>query len=277
MDLNTYLESVVCTQLSELFVLDLQNYDRLVTRRNPKTVDLMRQVVEIKVQSRVSRLNDQQIPLLRSLLYKLQTLNKPPSQKRYNRYDRDSKNADAVVPQRGPLIDMFGPGTVFHRTRMREKARRHAKSRGVLPSFRTPGAAMYGSMAAHQQVFPVESPTNGEEYFALEAQAEVADDMSSENTHTTQTFLVSTKHGPRVNLAKHAAVSKANSDQSSDGRKVNRHDKVFNFKDWESSDQALSFLEERIKAWHSLMDSKDRNAKMMFKLRRVTLDVSTFV
>ena len=130
LDLKTYMQSVVSTQVCHLYALDMKNYERLVVRRNPKTIDMIREHAEVKLMSRVLRLQqDNKVPLLRTLLHKLQSFNKPPPKrkdKRSSAFMSASSSYD-IVPQRGPLIDIFGPGTVFYRNRQRERIKNKAR------------------------------------------------------------------------------------------------------------------------------------------------------
>lgn len=129
MELRTYMQSVVCAQVTRVFRLESKNYDRLFVRRNPRTVDLIKQGAEIKLHSRVSRLAEDQIPLYRLLAYKLRALNAPKQKKKERTQSSNSSLVDFTFPQRGPLIDMFGPGTVFYRNRMRERAKSKAQNK----------------------------------------------------------------------------------------------------------------------------------------------------
>ncbi len=56
LDLKNYAQSVVTTHVCHLYALDMKNYERLVVRRNPKTIELLRQHAEVKVMSRVERM-----------------------------------------------------------------------------------------------------------------------------------------------------------------------------------------------------------------------------
>ena len=54
----------------------MKNYERLVSKRNPKTADLLRQQAAQRLTCRLERLHDSQVPLLRSLLFKMQQMDK---------------------------------------------------------------------------------------------------------------------------------------------------------------------------------------------------------
>lgn len=129
LNLKTYLQSAVSTQVCHLYALDMKNYQRLVVRRNPKTVDMIRKHAETKLHSRVNHLHlETKIPLLKALLSRLQKLGQPPPKRKDTKLTT-MPSAHDIVPKRGPLVDMFGPGTVFYRNRQREKAKRQIENK----------------------------------------------------------------------------------------------------------------------------------------------------
>jgi hypothetical protein len=75
---------VTCTQECEMYSLDLKNYDRLVTKRNPKSTELLRQIAEVKLTARLARLHDNQIPLMRTLLFRLDKMDVERSKWKFN-------------------------------------------------------------------------------------------------------------------------------------------------------------------------------------------------
>ena len=128
LDLKTYMQSVVSTQVCHLYALDMKNYERLVVRRNPKTIDMIREHAEVKLMSRVLRMQQEnKVPLLRTLLHKLQSINKPPPKRKDKRSPAFMSASYDFLPHRGPLIDIFGPGTVFYRNRQRERIKNKAR------------------------------------------------------------------------------------------------------------------------------------------------------
>ena len=47
MELGSYMQTVVCTMRTELLTLELKHYDRLLAKRNPKTVNLLKEHLEV--------------------------------------------------------------------------------------------------------------------------------------------------------------------------------------------------------------------------------------
>ena len=130
LSLKTYMQSVICTHVCHLYVVDVKNYERLVTRRNPKTVDWIREHVEMKLLSRVQRKQlEIKVPLFKTLLLKLQNISKPSTKMNDKKLYSDTMSESQFVPPRGALIDMFGPGTVFYRNRQRERAKNEAENK----------------------------------------------------------------------------------------------------------------------------------------------------
>ena len=66
LDIPEYCASVECVENLEVFELDKANFHRLVARRSPETLDLLRKVVTTKLRLRVERFNE--IPLFKYLL-----------------------------------------------------------------------------------------------------------------------------------------------------------------------------------------------------------------
>ena len=53
--LPSYSQTIICTEAASIFHLDQRNYDRLVEKKNPQTVDLMRDIVHTKLTLHFSR------------------------------------------------------------------------------------------------------------------------------------------------------------------------------------------------------------------------------
>ena len=154
LDLKTYLQSVICTQACSAYILDLKNYERLVVRRNKPTMDLIRQLAQLKMTCRMGRrTNHDHIPLLRTLLYRMQCMDRDKDKPRGRKTPMSSSSGSGganyqydVVPHRGALIDLHGPGTVFHRNKKREQAK---KKKGMfLRGAMTGGLGMVGQAAS---------------------------------------------------------------------------------------------------------------------------------
>lgn len=244
LDMNTYIQSVVCTQVTDVFALDMKNYERLVTKRNPKTIELLRESAELKLSSRVGRLQENSAPLLRSILQKLKNASKQP--KRQHRQTSEDHLNYEFAPQRGPLIDLYGPGTVFYRNKMREKAKQAKLSK---PQFRN--APRFGLNAP-----------------AIPAATDTVEEVD-ERLNRGYTNLLTDKNETFLTKA-HEAVH-----LNEDAKNLQKNGKgKGTFNDFESSDRALTVLEERIAAWHAaVVESNNKKPKTITKLHRVNIDV----
>jgi len=54
MGLPTYMQTSRCTQTSEVLVLSMKHYERLLVRRHPSTIDSLRRELELRIRSRIT-------------------------------------------------------------------------------------------------------------------------------------------------------------------------------------------------------------------------------
>ena len=131
LDMNTYMQSVVCTEKVEVLVLEMKHYERLFVRRHPRTIDAMRRMLEVKLETRRSLLaNKDDVPFLSNVQTKLVALNNPKSTSNKKEKPLPSEKAaeKEFLNHKGPLIDIYGPGSVFYMIRVREKSKLHRTS-----------------------------------------------------------------------------------------------------------------------------------------------------
>lgn len=130
MELKSYLQTVVCTRPCEVFALNMHNYERLIIRRNPRSQELLLASALAKLDQRVSRLPPaEDLVVLRLLVLKMQhKFNnfQPKKQSSHSSmlYSHTSEKCfhwDSIISQRGAIIDMYGPGTIYHRNKLRDK------------------------------------------------------------------------------------------------------------------------------------------------------------
>ena len=167
LDLKNFIQGVLCTQVCHVYFLNLKNYERLVVKRNKTTMDLMRELAETKLQSRMRRLQPDQIPLLRTLLYKMQRIARDiqDKEKRKAQKVEVEETSYDIVPQRGALINLYGPGTIFHRSKLREKAK---KKKNNLGNFRGATTLGFGLHVNKEQSHTEQSKTNHQAGFVTE-------------------------------------------------------------------------------------------------------------
>lgn len=246
MELGSYTHTAVCTQEAEVLVLNMKNYERLVQKRNPKTIEAIREIVETKLEIRCSRFAERQIPLLKYLLYKLRCITHPKKVQQ-SVWDKPAAETSWKVANfhRGPIIDLYGPGTVFHMIRMRDKARKHARARAR---------------------FLIGGGRNRTETKRETEKAEVVKKIHrGEVGIRIENFSAESDYCDNANL------------------RYDRHnyDKRRGTEDWEdsleytTSDLALSQLEEKIRTWHCGFDDVTKATKRTVKLHRYHPEVNT--
>ncbi|KAA3677847.1 uncharacterized protein DEA37_0010467, partial [Paragonimus westermani] len=127
--LPTYCHSAVCIHPSEFYVLDAKNFDRLInSRRNPNGWKMLQSKAEANLLTRCNRVQNRRIPLFQHLIerYAEEQLKAQEEQRERARdarkETRKTNTYEDFIPKRGPLIDEYGPGTVFYRNRQRRLA-----------------------------------------------------------------------------------------------------------------------------------------------------------
>ena len=152
MDMDTYMQTATCTQRTEVLVLEMKHYERLLVKRNPKTIQTMKECLDVRLYSRMHQHEDQ-MPLFKFLFQDVIEFTAMAHEQSRARHNRRSKASDpekvkhhrrtvaeyfaSFIPPPGALVDIYGPGTVFHRIREREKARLDKKR--VRKVYATPG------------------------------------------------------------------------------------------------------------------------------------------
>ena len=71
MDLQTYAQTAVCMQRTEIFYLEARNYERLVVQRHKPALKILSENTEMKLIAREQRLSENtlSIPLVYALLH----------------------------------------------------------------------------------------------------------------------------------------------------------------------------------------------------------------
>lgn len=133
---DTYMQTAMSTQRTELLVLEMKHYERLLLKRNPRSIESMKENLELRLLSRTSKHLDKHVPLLKCLLCKAEEYNQQKQQQSEARQNANHEKAgkqaktlaasfDSFLPPRGPVIDERGPGTVWYRI----NERYHAKAK----------------------------------------------------------------------------------------------------------------------------------------------------
>ncbi len=149
----------------------MKHFERLLVKRNPRTIETLKEDLELRLRSRMTPRAEKAVPMIRCLVKKAEEYNQQRAQQNEarlhgNSTDKHIKHSrtisesyDSFVPARGALIDMHGPGTVFYRIRQQHEAKakrqqRH-KGKGVYSGF---GASVGSHTASHSSNYA--SPSN---------------------------------------------------------------------------------------------------------------------
>lgn len=262
--LNSYAQTTQCTETAEMFVLDQKNYERLIEKRNPQCLEAMREALHEKLKLRMSWTNEEDLPLFRYFLYKLderkrQELNK---QKEYNRKRDIRETIDywkSGKLSNGPLIDQYGPGSVFYTIRMRAKSRKnHLKVKAGAAAFgitRTlalmnknqNGAYLSRKIAGRNGVtvgtnYKSRSGNDGEDDNSSETEMDTADGQS--RLKNSKVFCDNTRNSDGYNKNSDSRASRTQANSRSDCS-------VDDFINPEMNELSLTRLETRIEEWHT--------------------------
>lgn len=128
MDMDTYMSTAVCTERTEVLVLEMKHYERLFVKKHQRTIDVMRRNLEKKLATRTSVLKEYDaVPLLKLLQIKLHLLHNPPPIQDESRKKKPETSVQIAEKlffnHQGPLLDIDGPGSVFYMIRARERSR----------------------------------------------------------------------------------------------------------------------------------------------------------
>lgn len=146
MDLETSLQTAKCTQRTEVLVLEMKHYERLLQKRNPRTIKAMKECLDLRLTGRINE-HAEQLPLFKELYYEVLEFAAMSQEQSHARHGISGKSTkmekvkphkrtveeyfNSFIPPPGALIDMHGPGTVFYRIREREKARLLKKQKSL--------------------------------------------------------------------------------------------------------------------------------------------------
>ncbi|XP_064614145.1 uncharacterized protein LOC135477869 [Liolophura sinensis] len=130
--LDTYMQTVVCTSGTQVYILDMKNYERLVLKKNPATLQVIKDIVSDKLFGRMSSHQGKQIPLLKYLHFKLNEENYqsskelPPLKTTKTLPDSELLQkylVKAFVEGKSQICEPHVPGMTYYRELMQDKAR----------------------------------------------------------------------------------------------------------------------------------------------------------
>lgn len=286
-----------------MFVLDQKNYERLIEKRNPQSQDALRDFMHEKLKVRMTWTQPDDLPLFRYFLYKLDEKRRQEENK-WKEYNRKRDNRETVDFWKsgklfnGPLIDQYGPGSVFYTIRMRANSKRRpfkAKigtsgfgiTKALASSRHTNGTgkvsrameargsnlsinAQNGTVSNMNGHSDTQGNTTNHKYNSSESEDETASDSGEDATD-----------GPRMSRSSKVVcdmIKKSSRNTNSD--KTGSGVSVDEFMNREMNDLALTRLETRIEEWHTRVNKLEegRNSRLdkkhMVKLHRYQAEVS---
>ncbi|XP_060602621.1 uncharacterized protein LOC132755719 isoform X2 [Ruditapes philippinarum] len=291
--LPSYAETTQCTEAAEVFVLDQKNYERLIEKRNPQSLEIMRDTLHEKLKLRMSWAQEENLPLFRYFLYKLDERKrheliklKEHSRKRDLRESIDYWKSGKLF--NGPLIDQFGPGSVFYTIRMRARSRRgpqrvkpsgmafgitrsmHKNQSGAYLSRR--GDLRSSNLSINAQTGTVKSVSESKSALTKHGSDGTEDELSDSDLDMDYTDSPSSRRSRVMCDGKKSRGLKSNKTRSSCS--------VDDFMNHELNELALTRLETKIEEWHRKVNKLEEtrpskaDKKHLVKLHRYNAEES---
>ncbi|KAL4222521.1 hypothetical protein ACF0H5_018560 [Mactra antiquata] len=128
-DLSTHMDSIRCIEDCEIYTLGLRPFRRLIKRKHPEVMKLVRKYVQMKLSFRLESSIGEQVPLFRCLNEKLADDIKDTTYKKLHRKSMEQKE-EAMMRllnyfklNKSPLVKDLNPSVVDLREQMKEKAK----------------------------------------------------------------------------------------------------------------------------------------------------------
>ena len=206
----------------------MKNYERLMVKKNPKSLELLRDLAEIKLFCRLARLHNDEVPLLRTLLFKLEsTHRRRPAQNRGGGFESKPGEIRAGA---------FEDASTIHQKSPRGKHPHYSFLHDGEQALRL---GLLTSMARHKERLQHSSraPQHALDPTAASSAFETGDHHESPFVTKHASFIHNYEMAPQDGGSKCAGARKTRTPYS----------------DWASSDHVLTLLEDRIKDWHTSM------------------------
>lgn len=289
--MDTYMQTAVCTEKVDVLVLEMKHYERLFIKRHPRTIEDMRRVLELKLETRMKLLsNKSDIPFLSRVKTKLNMMNNPQPVAKIEKELPSQKMAEKeFLNHKGPLVDMYGPGSVFYMIRVREKT----KVKGYDSREKRKMKHMNKISNENEHLHAIKVPQT----LVLAAQMAGAkkdkEVLFDKNEHETTSIRSPSSKGDHFGskyLRRIQSAMKPNDDQmivNSDAFQLEddketcrswpqepRYGNLVSFMDAEN-DVSLSKLESKVRSWLSYGNPK--SGPQVAQLRRLAVEVRIFV
>ena len=136
--MKTYMNHVMTISPTTIFAISAANVERLIIRKNPRTVESLKTGVITKLYNRTHSVQGYHIPIMKHLLFKLTEEIKPkPQLVPPLKLTKSLPDADVLFQHliesfkenRSELIEPLLPGTVYYKRLMQEKLRLRANKK----------------------------------------------------------------------------------------------------------------------------------------------------
>ena len=247
MDLHTYAYSVTCLQETEIYVLDQRNYERLIEKRNPQVIEIIRKSVLEKYSLRMSWMQEKKdLPLFQYFLYKIAESDRKKILKKEDMIRKEKEREspeewDVSSFQKGPLIDMFGPGSVFYSIRMKAKQREMER---LTFKARVDKRRIVNDKSKKQTKYDANSQNQGPNFITQTFKTKYDTETGAPELLIEDDFNL-VDGSPDTHRA-HLVCAKGRNASNVANEPIEK-----DFNDWESSDANLCQLENRLQKWYS--------------------------
>ena len=147
LDIPEYCASVECVETLEVYELDKASFQRLIARRSPETLALLRKVVISKLRLRVQRFNE--IPLFKYLFERATAAPQNETAKAMKKRNQQLQEIRRPLDERGrwkPVLQKETAIATKKRNQQLEEMRRPLGERGRWKAIKA--AAVFGGLAA---------------------------------------------------------------------------------------------------------------------------------
>ncbi|XP_060068117.1 uncharacterized protein LOC132548282 [Ylistrum balloti] len=291
LDLPTYTQTAVCTEKTDVLVLEMKHYERLFVRRHPRTIESMRAMFKVKLDTRMNLLtNKEELPFLNLLKDRIDSYNnpKPSADKKKKELTSASAAEKEFLNHKGPLIDMYGPGSVFYMIRVREKHKQKYKAHKERGNFKKPvtndNGHLHSVRVPHTLLMAAQMSGATRDSDALSERSEQTRILSSRIPSARSLPHRNARSFRRIQSATRATESEEKQ-QNEENEKNNDHVDDDDFELAKSlpdtrqatvmfpdtkEDMALTSLEERVREWLD-KGSTSRGSPQVAQLRRLPM------
>lgn len=131
------MQTVKCTCNTEVFILDAKQYERLIVKKNPQTIEIIRSVVESKVKTRLETVQGAQIILFKHVYAKIMAA-KPTFRQQEDLTEEEKKRnifmkrlVGLFMEDKAQLIEPRVPDSVHYKHKSSQRAKKKQATENV--------------------------------------------------------------------------------------------------------------------------------------------------